>query len=603
MTSPAHPSRRALGAPAGVGRAALVTLALVAAGPACGADDPVPVPHGAGGAGQGGAAAGGDGAGVLLETRTEGRVGVLLDELPEAVRARVAGALVADDPETWRARARRQLAALTDYALFDGHLWQLPPAEVWSIALDAAGPARGRVGAHDVVSIAYHFEATLLGEATSATEMAVPLATAGDSTAVDVRLPIDPDLVAARVAGLCLTDDGFRLPFPLCLEVVDARVGLVETTLHLERLPWDPARADAARVGEVTYADGADLEVLATGLERARVSYRYFPPTRCALAEQCVGAPGWRRLLEFDAAVHNRGGGALHVGAVIGSPLEAHNVYELSECHGHYHFMHYGDYTLGDQPGDKRAFCLVSSARYSNNETTPLATPYDASCAFQGISPGWGDVYGVGLDCQWIDITDVDTSRATTLPLTFRVNPDAFLCEGQPTLDPDGTPLFEPTDFVTETGAPVDRPACTFFPGWDANDTATRPIPLPARGAQPTEPCPLPVLGPNRDCGFTETEPSIPCPAGQPVTLSCTTPDPDRPQALRVCETSTALGVPIPCDALHAVSTTVLAAGSTAVTLTCPEARSGAEPGGAISLFTAPLFPADGAQPVTCTLR
>jgi hypothetical protein len=47
----------------------------------------------------------------------------------------------------------------------------------------------------------------------------------------------------------------------------------------------------------------------------------------------------------------------------------------------------------------------------------------------------------------------------------------------------------------------------------------------------------------------------------------------------------------------------VLATATTQIALTCPKARSGAEPGGAISLFTAPLYPPDGPQPVTCTVQ
>ena len=30
-----------------------------------------------------------------------------------------------------------------------------------------------------------------------------------------------------------------------------------------------------------------------------------------------------------------------------------------------------------------------------------------ASTDFLYISPGWADVYGTGLQCQWIDVTDV----------------------------------------------------------------------------------------------------------------------------------------------------------------------------------------------------
>ena len=47
-----------------------------------------------------------------------------------------------------------------------------------------------------------------------------------------------------------------------------------------------------------------------------------FPADSCALQEACVGASGWRRLLQFDATVHNVGAEALHIGPVLGEDLE-----------------------------------------------------------------------------------------------------------------------------------------------------------------------------------------------------------------------------------------------------------------------------------------
>lgn len=49
--------------------------------------------------------------------------------------------------------------------------------------------------------------------------------------------------------------------------------------------------------------------------------------------------------------------------------------------------------------GLKQAFCWLDSQRVSGS------LPAHYNCSNQGITAGWSDVYGRGLDCQWIDIT------------------------------------------------------------------------------------------------------------------------------------------------------------------------------------------------------
>jgi uncharacterized cysteine cluster protein YcgN (CxxCxxCC family) len=47
-------------------------------------------------------------------------------------------------------------------------------------------------------------------------------------------------------------------------------------------------------------------------------------------------------------------------------------------------------------------------------------------CYNQGIQPGWSDLYGNTLDCQWLDITDV---RPGNYQLRVSLNPNAALQE------------------------------------------------------------------------------------------------------------------------------------------------------------------------------
>src|SRR5262249_11374940 len=143
----------------------------------------------------------------------------------------------------------------------------------------------------------------------------------------------------------------------------------------------------------------ADMTGIREQFEINRVIYRYIEPTSCTLAERCVGAPGWRRLLQFTASDKNVGGLPLDIGAIdyahdntVASQLIDHNVYEYSTCHQHYHFTHYGTFSFGNNPATnaKRGFCLQSTNRFTNNEFGALTNPY-ADCSYQGVGPGWGD--------------------------------------------------------------------------------------------------------------------------------------------------------------------------------------------------------------------
>lgn len=58
-----------------------------------------------------------------------------------------------------------------------------------------------------------------------------------------------------------------------------------------------------------------------------------------------------------------------------------------------------GGATLPGIVGLKQAFCWLDSARISGS------LPGKFNCSNQGITAGWSDIYGRGLDCQWVDIT------------------------------------------------------------------------------------------------------------------------------------------------------------------------------------------------------
>ena len=405
--------------------------------------------------------------GALITVALESRVGILLNDIPQAERDNVAAELLARSDDDWLHLAFRQVQ-LTSYRLNfrnfvtigKGQL-PLPPRDLWQLELTSE-PRREQVGIHDLVLVDYQFNSTLLTDAQSPAQAEPALAVEGGVWLEPFIFPLDPNLLFQRTGNACLNEAGFPpdsygsentwvfydfdctpesvgaagchrsvRPALSCQQALANRVGTFETTIRFERLPWDDELADSVRMGEVTTAVYPDVKVFGQDLEDHRLEYIYFPTNSCAIQEGCVSDTGWRRVLRFAATVHNVGGAALHIGPVVAQDL-ANNTFIYDACHDHYHYEGFGEFYLGDADNAaKQAFCIESTSRFSNNEFSPLVHNY--TCTFQGIETGWVDEYGAGLDCQWLDVTDIiatDAEQAVTLPLGLHVNADRFLCEG-----------------------------------------------------------------------------------------------------------------------------------------------------------------------------
>ena len=587
--------------------------------------------------------------GALISASLQGRVGYLLDELPMGMRDRVADQLIAQPEAAWRDRARAQVA-LTSYrlafrdAFYDeeeakGQL-PLPPVEKWQISL-LGNPRRVQLAGHDLVLVDYALQSTLLTDVDSPGASDPELGNVGGSWDEPFVLPLDPELLLQRTGYACMDEDQFppnsvdgenvatfydqdceggedsgchitESADESCVEALERTIGSASVDLHFERVAWDPALAAQARVGDAGRA-GADLEVIGEGLDNRRVIYRYIGADSCAMAENCVTGLGWRRLLQFDASIKNVGKDALHIGDVnyfLDSPdplLTNHNIFVYSECHEHYHFAHYGAFELdagGATLGNKQAFCVQSTARYSNNETSPLTHPY-GSCDYQGIQAGWGDDYGAGIECQWIDVSDVAPDAPVTARLDFKVNPDQFLCEGSPVLDADGEPVFEDSGFRTGGGLTVDRPECTFNTNWDANNDDSRSLTLNPTGSFVTDPCTRGQLGPFRDCGFeagVDSVTELACAPGSSISLRCSVPSGAAPGVVRVCEYSEKLSTGVACVYRDALANHLIDGSNVELNVECPEARDAIEVGGHVSLYSGPAIPGDDVA-VSCRVQ
>lgn len=144
--------------------------------------------------------------------------------------------------------------------------------------------------------------------------------------------------------------------------------------------------------------------------------------TNCMVVEGCMNGYGERTVLAFDTHIKNIGATDYY----IGNPSSNPGQFTFGNCHGHAHYEGYADYVLYRPDGtpmpigQKNGFCVMDlecsgggSAQYG--------------CGNMGITAGCGDIYGSYLDCQWIDVTDVDTGRYTlAVKVNWDQSPDAL---------------------------------------------------------------------------------------------------------------------------------------------------------------------------------
>ncbi|CBY23621.1 unnamed protein product [Oikopleura dioica] len=168
---------------------------------------------------------------------------------------------------------------------------------------------------------------------------------------------------------------------------------------------------NAKRVQETLHLDYADLSSLSCALEEgcfSRSAYRKNPKMA-------------RKLLKFTQMISNIGDADF---------LSPHNSskWEYHTCHKHYHsmstFSEYSLLTINRKDrvahSQKVSFCL------EDTECKPGVAQKYHCLKEQAISPGCSDIYVSGVDCQWIDVTDV---RPGNYVLVVEVNPQQLVKE------------------------------------------------------------------------------------------------------------------------------------------------------------------------------
>jgi hypothetical protein len=272
--------------------------------------------------------------------------------------------------------------------------------------------------------------------------------TEGAIDSVIVRGYQSEDLCTGGLDAICNPNDADTCADPyVCCGLGTLNKGVYRCMEAVPSLDYDNPPAENAPFNGPMGCPNPDLFVTDQGMELCvddiyvanNPNNQYY----CALLEGCVAGAGNRRIVRFDTITPNRGATDL----VMGVPANHPDLFHFSQCHNHYHFDGYATYEMVDgqdnqvATGHKQAFCLL--------DWNSWAWPGDFfgtySCSSQGISAGWQDVYGVGLDCQWIDVTDTPDGTYT---LRIAVNPPGAQ---------SGVPPLNETDFSNNVlEVPVD---------------------------------------------------------------------------------------------------------------------------------------------------
>ncbi len=254
--------------------------------------------------------------------------------------------------------------------------------------------------------------------------------------------------------------------------------------------------------GQPTVA-GKDTDELAEEIERYKRLEQSLPQT----VEEELAIPAMK--VSQRVFTTNEGSPALAEQYVerphVEEPSDAQLAYSDADGHHHWHLQHVAKYSLWNAaktaevaPSQKVGFCLEDNQHIEPDKgpATPIyandVPPYQGFCdrfepnstsVYEGVSPGWRDIYERQLAWQWVDVSDV-------LPGEYWLREDV-----------------DPTGVIKQTGGGAKfeySKSPTIIPGFDAepqtvsiNEDEPKTLDLTARGYQdPATPAFTVVSGP-----------------------------------------------------------------------------------------------------------
>ena len=587
-------------------------------------------------------------AGALISVHFKGEIGFLLDEIPDVALQNAKDYILRRvSLSNWKKRVITQikmtLAKQTSRSvngINNNKQLTIPPQEKWNIKFTSA-PLMKSIQNHSYISRSYTFYSVLVTRKDSVYQSEPSLVPIGGVYTQTYPLPIDPNDIFQRTGYACMNEAAFSLqtvtssngyyffdsdcddetyipianrtynsslknchwtsfPNVSCIHELKNKVGFTDTTYFWTRLPWSNDLASKWRYGRLT-SDSADLSTVNGTLENTiNYQYRYFPNDSCALFEAgvgnnrgCIDKAGWRQLLKFTSTAVNVGKTDFFLGTVTGAEEKAANFFVWSDCHRHYHFQHYGKYMFGSTTGRKVGFCLQTTWRYFNNEWVSLSTPYE-TCMNQGLSPGWGDDYVQGIDCQWIDVTDL---KPKIYELSETFNNDNFMCEGTINTYPNGSKIWIPTDDVNlDNNKTQFKLSCNFTPGYADNNFEYINVNFTGSDkANMVLPCKYGAeITPLKDCEFNLQYDNLVCEPSKAkrVILQKTYLTFQKYLIVRICESSIALGHTTYCEYVDSLANVLYTDDKPlVVNFLCPGKRDAIEVGGRYSIFVSSLIP------------
>ena len=154
--------------------------------------------------------------------------------------------------------------------------------------------------------------------------------------------------------------------------------------------------------GDVDCPEGPDLRLNPFVLSSSMYVTVLDTENECLINEGCLQGVGRRDIVRFTTRIENIG----TQDYFIGDPQNQPGQFTYDNCHNHYHYDGYAQYSLYDTYGQyipigyKNGFCVLDL-------DCPNPQMSQFGCDNMGITAGCSDTYDAGLDCQWLDITDV----------------------------------------------------------------------------------------------------------------------------------------------------------------------------------------------------